>query len=175
MIRKDGSKGPCSHACGAIDAPGERTAFARLASEDQFLLGIYRWLCLSASDRSSMGWETAVNRSEDRLGLHDGPAVLARVIALMRALKRDRCQPFRFFPPDCPDCSQRLSDDEHKLVALMQSARTLDPMDVLSCAVDLTGASRPSNVIRATVALGAALHRCLAYEQTSVSRSGRLN
>lgn len=175
MIRKNGSRGPCSDACGAGDAPGERTAFARLPSEDQFLIGVYRWLCLSASERSNMGWETAVNRCEERLGIHNGPSVLARIIALMRAIKRDRGRPFRFYPPDCPDCSQLLSDDEQTLVALVQSARRLDPIEVLSCAVDLTGASRPSNVVRASVALGAALQRCRAHEQTRMLRSGRLN
>lgn len=93
----------------------------------------------------------------------------------MRALRRDRNVPFRFFPPDCADCSQRLSNDERMLMALVKSARTLDPTEVLSSAIDLTGASQPSNVIRATVTLGAMLQRSLAYTPARGTPAGRLN
>lgn len=86
-------------------------------------LHVLRYLCSSFSQESSLGWDTAHHFAEADLGLADGTAFVAHIVAILRATRDERQMPFNFLPPNCPTCSQKITTEEIQILAMLRAAR----------------------------------------------------
>jgi hypothetical protein len=71
-------------------------------------LDIFRCVCDVYATASAQPWEVAVRLSEEQLGAIDGPLLVARVTALLRALRQERAVGFYYLSVGC----QHVSPDE---------------------------------------------------------------
>lgn len=97
-------------------------------------------------------WEAAHDGAERLLGADEGGRVVAAMVGVMRAIRRERSTDWRFMPATC--C--RVTADERDLVALLAAARRGGHGAVTSGAADLAGvAAAPA--LSAAVRLAAAV------------------
>ncbi|WP_349369106.1 hypothetical protein [Salinarimonas sp.] len=100
-------------------------------------------------------WDAALRASIEVLGPVDGPAVLARVLALVLAVRNERRRRFRFMGTHC----LRISEDEMELLAVIQAARRADADLLDGFAAMLVDRPDAPQVKIAAHALAAALDR----------------
>ena len=93
-------------------------------STERLVLSVMRHLCASLASEGMRGWECAHDLAEAALGLSDGPALVAHVAALLRAVRAERQQGFAYMSADCPMCSLRITDEELLIVRLLRAARS---------------------------------------------------
>ena len=122
LIAIDGNEvvGACHHAVRqyrSVDA-------LDLDSTERLVLSVMRHLCASLASEGMRGWECAHDLAEAALGLSDGPALVAHVAALLRAVRAERQQGFAYMSVDCPMCSLRITDEELLIVRLLRAARS---------------------------------------------------
>jgi hypothetical protein len=87
-------------------------------------LDIFRCVCDVYATASAQPWEVAVRLSEEQLGAIDGPLLVARVTALLRALRQERAIGFSYLSVGC----QHVSPDELTIAGLLKSVRTGDEL-----------------------------------------------
>jgi hypothetical protein len=87
-------------------------------------LDVFRCVCDVYSTASAEPWEGAVRLAEQQLGAIDGPLLVARVTALLRALRQERGTGFSYLSLGC----QHVSPDELTVTALIKSARVGDQL-----------------------------------------------
>lgn len=100
-------------------------------------------------------WDAALRASIEVLGPVDGPAVLARILALVLAVRNERRRRFRFMSTHC----LRISEDEMELLAVIQAARRADADILDGFAAMLVDRPDAPQVKLAAHALAAALDR----------------
>ena len=89
---------------------------------ENITLDVFRCLCDVYATASAEPWEGAVRLAEEQLGAIDGPLLVARVTALLRALRQERGTGFSYLSLGC----QHVSPDELTVTALIKSARVGD-------------------------------------------------
>jgi hypothetical protein len=121
---------------------------------ERLFLRLLRCICASLATGKTHGWEVAHEVAEAKLGLADGPALVAQIVALLRAIRTERRAGFAFMAADCPKCSQRISEEEKLAVHLLRAARSnnLPALPRLAGALALAGAA--PNIVLAAQALG---------------------
>ncbi|MEQ1652408.1 MAG: hypothetical protein ABL897_07970 [Hyphomicrobium sp.] len=67
-------------------------------------------------------WHTALDHADRRLGQSDGPVLVARVTALLRAIRAERNGGFTFLSPGC----SHICDDEVAVMTAVKAARQGD-------------------------------------------------
>ena len=92
------------------------------SSIENITLDVFRCICDVYATASAQPWEIAVRFAEDQLGAIDGPLLVARVTALMRALRQERGIGFSYLSVGC----RHVSPDELTITGLLKSARTGD-------------------------------------------------
>jgi hypothetical protein len=107
---------------------------------DRLTLMVMRLLCDALAKQSLYPWEQAHAAAESVLGLRDGPTLVARMTALLRAIRAERQTPFSYMSALCPTCSQRLSEEEENVLLVLRAARLGRPEEVASRAAALAGA-----------------------------------
>jgi hypothetical protein len=85
-------------------------------------LDVFRCVCEVYTSGSAQPWEIAVKISEENLGDGDGPLLVARVTALLRALRSERKIGFSYLSVGC----QHVSPDELAVAGLLKAARSRD-------------------------------------------------
>jgi hypothetical protein len=106
---------------------GQALAFP-LRSELGFLpienvtLDVFRCVCEVYSTGSAQPWEFAMRMAESYLGTTEGPLLVARVTALLRALKCERNSGLSYLSVGC----QHVSPDELMITGILKSTRVKD-------------------------------------------------
>jgi hypothetical protein len=85
-------------------------------------LDVFRAVCEIYTSASAQPWEIAFKMSEETFGASDGPLLVARVTALLRALRSERKIGFSYLSIGC----QHVSPDELAVVGLIKAARGRD-------------------------------------------------
>ncbi|SFV37476.1 hypothetical protein [Hyphomicrobium facile] len=83
-------------------------------------LDIFRCLCEVYTTGSAQPWEIAMKEAEAKLGPAEGPLLVARVTALLRALRSERKVGFSYLSIGC----QHVSPDELSVSGLLKAARS---------------------------------------------------
>ena len=116
-------------------------------------LDVFRAVCEVYTSGSAQPWEIAIKISEENLGEGDGPLLVARVTALLRALRSERKLGFSYLSIGC----QHVSPDELAVAGLLKAVRSRDEHGVqrgLMLALDRPHTStRTQSAARALAAL----------------------
>lgn len=67
-------------------------------------LSVLRYLCASFGSQTTLGWERAHDLAESALGLGDGPAFVAHLAAVLRAVRSERARCFSYMAADLKSC-----------------------------------------------------------------------
>ena len=85
-------------------------------------LDVFRCICEVYSTGYSQPWEFAMRAAESYLGAVEGPLLVARVTALLRALKCERNGSLCYLSVGC----QHVSPDELTIAGILKSTRVKD-------------------------------------------------
>lgn len=89
---------------------------------ESITLDVFRCLCEVYTSGSAQPWDIAMKEAEEKLGAGEGPVLVARVTALLRALRAERKIGFSYLSVGC----QHVSPDELAVSGLLKAARTGD-------------------------------------------------
>lgn len=89
---------------------------------ESITLDVFRCLCEVYTSGSAQPWDIALKEAEKTLGAGEGPVLVARVTALLRALRAERKTGFSYLSVGC----QHVSPDELAVSGLLKAARTGD-------------------------------------------------
>jgi hypothetical protein len=87
---------------------------------ENLTLEIFRCLCEVYTTGSAQPWEIAMKAAEEKLGPAEGPLLVARVTALLRALRSERKVGFSYLSIGC----EHVSPDELAVSGLLKAARS---------------------------------------------------
>lgn len=90
-------------------------------------------------------WDAAHDGAERVLGEADGPAFVAAITSLMRAIRAERLADWSFMPASC--C--RVTPHEEQLLALLALARSPAGGEVAAAAARLAGVPSAPRLVRA--------------------------
>ncbi|HVZ04821.1 hypothetical protein [Hyphomicrobium sp.] len=85
-------------------------------------LNVFRCVCDVYATASATPWDVALRFSEEQLGPAEGPLLVARITALLRALRKERAIGFSYLSAGC----QHVSPDELTMTGLLKAARSND-------------------------------------------------
>lgn len=85
-------------------------------------LDVFRCVCEIYTSGSAQPWEIAIKISEENLGTDEGPILVARTTALLRALRAERKLGFSYLSVGC----QHVSPDELAVAGLLKAVRSRD-------------------------------------------------
>lgn len=85
-------------------------------------LDVFRAACEIYTTGSAQPWDVAHRIAEENLGATDGPLFVARVTALLRALRSERKIGFSYLSVGC----QHVAPDELAVAGLLKAARSRD-------------------------------------------------
>jgi hypothetical protein len=145
--------------------PFARGAKAQAQRGDRFavlFLSLARFVGAACATDEAGCWEAAHRCAEDVVGPIDGPLFVARAAALVRAIRRYRGADFDYWPPSCA----RLSNDEARLMRLIEATRGTDALACEQAAATLLGKKRGAKAIREAADEIANLSRALAMRPT---------
>ena len=89
---------------------------------ESITLDLFRCLCEVYTTGSAQPWDIAMKEAEEKLGAGEGPILVARVTALLRALRAERKIGFSYLSVGC----QHVSPDELAVSGLLKAARVGD-------------------------------------------------
>ncbi|MGH9694794.1 MAG: hypothetical protein ACRD5Z_11665, partial [Bryobacteraceae bacterium] len=89
---------------------------------ENITLDVFRCVCDIYATTSAQPWEIAMRIADEQLGPTEGPLLVARVTAFLRALRAERKIGFSYLSI----CCQHVSPDELTVTALLKSARSND-------------------------------------------------
>ena len=126
-----------SRACPATSMPQLK---AVCADEAEILaLAVIRFIASGAMTSDAACWDAAFDHADAHLGHHQGAAFVGAMASLMRAVRIERTETWRFLPATC--C--RVTEDEMDLVALISAARGRRFDELWSIARLITSAHHP--------------------------------
>jgi hypothetical protein len=120
------------------------------------ILDVARCFCFGWANGDIAAWDHAFELGEEHCGPVEGPAFVARVIALMRTLLKERRCGLRYMPVRC----SRLCPDEETLMRAVQSAIRGDADSLRIAVAKLTLTRRPekTRTLAAAHVLGVFCH-----------------
>jgi hypothetical protein len=89
---------------------------------ENLTLDLFRCACEIYTSGSAQPWEMALKLSEENIGAGEGPVLVARITALLRALRAERKLGFSYLSVGC----QHVSPDELAVAGLLKAARSRD-------------------------------------------------
>ncbi len=89
---------------------------------DQVVLDLSRFMLNIFGHKDSSSWMQAMELAEQAAGTGDGPVLLARVTAVIRAIMHERSECFHYLSP----CCLHISDHEIAMMQAVQKARSGD-------------------------------------------------
>jgi len=128
---------------------------------------------MSYEHNQAEGWDRAIAHAEARFGADEGPQIASRIAVLVRSMREERLGGFGYLSPFCPSCRQRITGDEHQLIALMQAGLLGEHAAIHEAAAEFAG--RPAAPILAAAAarFGSAIAAAVAT-RGSAAASGAL-
>lgn len=123
------------------------------SSLDLLALNVARCFCHGWSSGRLAAWEHAFQMADEQLGPVQGSDFVARVIALMRAVMRERTGGLHYMSVGCT----RICEDEEALMRAVQSAFGNDASALKMAVAELTRTPQPecTYTLLAAQALGA--------------------
>jgi hypothetical protein len=103
------------------------------------------------------GWDSAISHAEKRFGADDGPAIASRIAVLIRAMRAERRGGFGYLSPFCPNCRQRVTDDEWQLISLMQAGYSGKPGEIDEAAAEFARRTEAPVLAAAATRFGTAV------------------
>jgi hypothetical protein len=152
LVATDGK--PVADACHNVAGRHRLVDDLELEPIERLALAAMRHLCASLANDNIRGWERALDIAESALGLSDGPALVAHVAALLRAVRAERRLGFAYMAGDCPACSLRITDEEVLVVRLLEAARTNARQRVVRLAAALAKRGAAPRIAGAAFVLG---------------------
>lgn len=131
-------------------------------------LDLFRCICDVYASASAQPWEIAVRLAEEQFGAIDGPLLVARVTALLRALRQERATGFSYLSVGC----QHVSPDELTIAGLLKAARTGDEFAFqrgISLALNNSNATERTRLAIRCLADAQLQHAPAQTEQTAAS------
>lgn len=129
-------------------------------------LDIIRLNCMSFERNDAEGWNRAISQAEVAYGHDGGPIIAARIAGLIRAMRNERRCGFGYLSPFCPNCRQRVTDDELQLVSLMKAGCRGEARAIKVAASSFAGQAEAPLLAAAARLFGAAFgptqEECLA-------------
>lgn len=140
---------------------------------DLLALNVARCFCHGWSSGRLAAWEHAFEMADDQLGPLQGSNFVARVIALMRALMKERAGGMRYMSVGCT----RICEDEEALLRAMQSALNGDQGTLKIAVGELTRTAHPecTYTMLAAQALKAFGHHGAAQQESEAQPRHLLN
>lgn len=124
-------------------------------------LDVFRCVCDVYVTGSAQGWDVAINAASEKLGAADGPLLVARVTAFLRALKSERMGNVSYLGFGC----SHVCPDEVAILTLIKSIR-LNDANVCDSVLQLVLLDGPSTEMTTSAA------RLLAeYHRTQLVKS----
>ncbi len=114
-----------------------------LSPFESMSLDIFRCVCNLYSTSSLETVNTAYDLCEKALGAAAGPLFVARITALLRAVKTERRAPFTFLTPGC----LRIVEDELAIISLLQAAQDDKPTRLKQAAMALAASPDVSRIM----------------------------
>lgn len=119
-------------------------------------LSVLRFVAAGYMTSDVACWDAAHDGAERLLGPVDGPRLVAAMTGVMRAIRVERHGDWRFMPATC--C--RVTEDEHRLMALLAAARGETAADGLrSAAAAAIGRPSAPRLVTAAKEAGSVLNR----------------
>lgn len=133
---------------------------------EEVTLDVFRCVCDVYVTGSAQGWDVAINTASEKLGPADGPLLVARVTAFLRALKAERMGNVSYLGFGC----SHVCPDEVAILTLIKSIRLNDAnvSETVLQLVLLDGSS--TELTTAAARLLAELHRAHLVRTASASR-----
>ena len=177
--RKPGAatQGPSHDACGGEEECAGAAAALPLREDFGFkpiedvTLDLFRLICQTYASGDAGSWDAALNHAEGKLGPLDGPSFVARITALVRALRAERNGRFSFMSAGC----RHLHDDELCVLTVIKAARQGDQATLEEVACHLARGSESTRIELAARALGGLQlrHEALLQGGTSLADPDR--
>jgi hypothetical protein len=101
------------------------------------LLSLARFIGAAYATGDAQCWEAAHQCAEDAAGAIDGPVFVARAASLVRTIRRCNARDIVFWPSSCA----RLSNDEARLMILIETARGADLLTLRRAALGVSANS----------------------------------
>jgi hypothetical protein len=117
---------------------------------ESLAVSVARFIAAGAMTGEAACWDAAHDCAEAALGPVEGPRLVAAMASVMRGLRAERGEPWRFMPAPC----RRVTGDEAALVAAIALARRA-PLDARSPVVRGLAGGRPAPRIAEAVQLAA--------------------
>lgn len=107
---------------------GEHPLLAELSPDavELSFLRMMRCACIGLRDGSIRALDVAHQVAEHDFGLARGAMLAGCIVALLRALRRERRAKVAFMAPECPACSERVSSAERQILLLVRAGRCRD-------------------------------------------------
>lgn len=129
-------------------------------------LDVFRCVCDVYVTGSAQGWDVAITTASEKLGAADGPLLVARVTAFLRALKAERMGNVSYLGFGC----SHVCPDEVAILTLIKSIR-LNDANVGDTVLQLVLLDGPSTELTTSAAkLLADYHRAHLVRTASASR-----
>lgn len=140
---------PC--ACGRAHFP--RREAQGFSPFEQVVLDLSRHILDVHANQNGKSWIKAVEIAEHTTGTGDGPLLVARVTALIRAFISERSECFHYLSP----CCLHVTEHEIALIKAVQRARSGDWAALTTAVQDLVRADAYPRTLQAAVALAGPL------------------
>ncbi|MFQ6552761.1 hypothetical protein AAD018_010525 [Aestuariibius insulae] len=110
--------------CHRLPTSKETTlSLADYGSVDVKILEIARLYWQTFAMPQSQSWLTASIRADRGFRGRQGGEVAMKTLAAVQAMRMSRVSCFRFNAPDCPGCSQIVSEHERQFMSVLQAVR----------------------------------------------------
>lgn len=119
-----------------------------LSPSELLALDITRCFCHGWTDGHIAPWEHAFRIAEERLGVVEGPLLVARVFSFMRVVLRERRRGLRYLAVGC----SRICPDEEELMRALHGAACADEDRLGAAVAQLIGTSLPERTCTHVVA-----------------------
>lgn len=138
-------------------------------------LHLVRLQCMSYEHNHAEGWDSAISHAEKQFGADDGPAIASRIAVLIRAMRAERRGGFGYLSPFCPNCRQRVTDDEWQLISLMQAGYSGKPGEIDEAAAEFARRSEAPVLAAAAMRFGTAVAAAVPRSQPAPTPGATLH
>jgi hypothetical protein len=133
----------------------------------QVMLVLWRHVCFGYANDNFKTWDHTMDLAEEKLGLLRGPALVSRLVLLMRAFRFERSEGFNFLPPNVASATT----DEQNLIRMVYLAQQwcVNPDAEQAMMRELRGLADAASPYRTYIAINgiaALCNKCEAHEES---------
>lgn len=161
--------------CMNDDARSADLSSSSLGEMEQEWLYLARLFCMGYEHNRTEYWDRAIGHAEMRYGVDNGPAVAARLAAVIRAMRVERLGGFAYLSPFCPSCRQGITEDEWHLIALMRAGYQGESGTLTEAAAEFAGRTTAPALEAAASRFGSLIAKAVGSHRRAPSRSMALH